>query len=85
MKAIINPILRSAVLEKDNEVVEVYFDDLDEWTCINIGGKEIDVHFDYIPRKVFANENEWLRYILQAYDTNSEFEENLINEITFEI
>lgn len=85
MKAIINPILRSAILEKDNEVVEVYFNDLDDWTCVNIGGKEIDVHFDYVASKVFDSENEWLRYILQAYDTNSEFEESLIDEITFEI
>ena len=85
MKAIINPILRSAVLEKDSEVIEVYFDDLDEWQSVNLGGRDIDIHFDYVASKVFASENEWLRYILQAYDASSEYEENLIDDITLEI
>jgi hypothetical protein len=85
MKAIINPITRSVQLEKDKEIVDIFFDDLDEWQEVEIGGKVLDIHFDYMPRDNFGSQRDWLHGILRAFDKSSEFEEDLIEHITLEL
>ena len=87
MKAIINPITRSVQLEKDKEIVDIFFDDLDEWQEVEIGGKIVDVHFDYQPRNDFGSQKQWLSYMLQAYASaeDNRYHNQLIDHITLEL
>jgi hypothetical protein len=66
----------------------IYFDDLDEWAYITLlDGRVIGVHFDYSPTTNFSSREEWLHYILQAYEDKSPnlYDQQLIESITLDI
>jgi hypothetical protein len=84
MRAVLNPITRSAELTYGDETIDVFFDELDEWSEVIIGSNFFMVHFDYQPRNDFGSQKDWLHYMLQAYPFN-EYENQLIISITLEL
>jgi hypothetical protein len=86
MKAVLNPITRSAELTYGDETIDVFFTDLDEWSEVTINDMRIFVHFDYEPRDNFGSQKEWLSYMLQAYDSvDEQYDNQLINNIKLEL
>jgi hypothetical protein len=86
MKAVLNPITRSAELTYGDETIDVFFTDLDEWAEVTINDMRIFVHFDYEPRDNFGSQKEWLSYMLQAYDSvDEQYDNQLINNIKLEL
>jgi hypothetical protein len=87
MKAVLNPITRSAELTYGDETIDLFFDELDEWTEVTINGTKILVHFDYQPRNDFGSQKDWLSYMLQAYPStdDNQYDNQLINNITLEL
>ncbi len=85
MKAIFNPILRSAELTLGDETKTIHFEGLEEWQSVTINGMQVDIKFDYEPRNNFGSQPEWLHYILQAYPIGSRYENQLIDHIKLEL
>lgn len=89
MKAKVNPFYRSFTLITEHDFVEVFYENLNEWTQVIVNGKTYDVCFDYHPRDMFSSEKNWLMNMLSAYrveDHNLPFyEENVITEVTLEL
>ncbi len=87
MKAVLNPITRSAELTYGDETIDLFFTDLDEWAEVTVNEMRIFVHFDYEPRDNFGSQKDWLHYMLQAYPStdDSQYDNQLINNITLEL
>jgi hypothetical protein len=84
MRAILNPITRSAELTYGDEKTDVFFNELDEWSEVTIGSNVFMIHFDYQPRNDFGSQKEWLHYMLQAYPF-SDYDNQLITHIKLEL
>lgn len=67
----------------------VHFEDLNEWSFLSLlDGRHIDVHLDYVPSAGFDSEEDWLKYIIQAYEYIDEepqlYDNQLIEKVTLE-
>lgn len=89
MKAKINPFYRSIILSVGNDFVEIFFDNLNEWSRVELRGKTYDVCFDYHSRDNFRNEKDWLNNMVSAYIVEDHdlpfYEESVITEVTLEL
>lgn len=91
MKAKVNPFYRSVVLSvEQSELVEIFFDDTDEWQSVAINGKMYDIHFLYEPLESFKNRQAWLDslvsvYLVGDYTDEEYYSRNLITEVTLEL
>jgi hypothetical protein len=86
MRAVLNPITRSAYLTYGDETIYVFFDELDEWVEVTINDMRIFVHFDYQPRNDFGSQKDWLNYMLQAYPFDDmDYEHQLITNVKLEL
>jgi hypothetical protein len=85
MKAVLNPILRSARITDGDDVVDVFFKELDEWQTVVINSTRVFVHFDYESKDNFIKQKDWLHYMLQAYTDNGQYDNQLITYIKLEL
>jgi hypothetical protein len=89
MKAKVNPFYRSIILSVGDEFVEIFFDNLNEWSRVDLRGNVYDVCFDYHARDNFRNEKDWLNNMVSAYLVEEQdlpfYENNVITEVKLEL
>ena len=89
MKAKVNPFYRSIILSVGDDFVEIFFDNLNEWSRVELRGKTYDVCFDYHARDNFRNDKDWLNNMVSAYVVEDHdlpfYEKSVITEVTLEL